>query len=75
MHDLDRHDRVMCRATGAGAGVGLLALMVTWIVAARIAEAAADPPTGPVAALIVSLITGTVVAIAATRRLADSLHR
>ncbi|HEX6330842.1 MAG TPA: hypothetical protein VF129_06085 [Actinomycetota bacterium] len=62
-------------ARGIGVGIGLIALMVTWLVGNRLAGLVWDPPVGPTVAIVAALAVGTVTAIVFARRLADRVRR
>lgn len=57
-----------------GVGIGLIGFMVTWIVGARITERILDTPTSAYVAMVVAVVTGTIVTIVATRRLGRTDH-
>lgn len=65
-----RADRIAARATGIG--IGLIVFMVTWTVGARVTERLWGPPSSAYVAMVVSLLLGAVVAIAAGQRLVES---
>jgi len=62
-------------AQGVGVGIGLLALMVTWLVGSRLVELVWEPPVGPVVALSAAVVVGIVTSIAFARRLAERARR
>lgn len=62
-----RADHLAAWATGLG--VGLIALMLTWLVGDRIAEMLWGAPTGPIVAFTASLVVGTISTVVAGRRL------
>jgi hypothetical protein len=64
----DRADRVAAWATGSG--IGLMALMVTWLIGNRLAALAWDPPVGPTVAFVGAILVGAVTAVVSGRRLA-----
>lgn len=66
-------DRVAAWATGAG--IGFIALMVTWLVGSRAAALIWEPPLGPVVALAVAIVAGAVTAIVFGARLDRRMHR
>jgi hypothetical protein len=66
-------DTVAAWATGAG--VGLVALMLTWLIANRLAALLWDPPVGPVLAFTLALTAGLVTAMASGRKLTNSSAR
>ena len=51
-----RADRVSAWAVGVGAG--LIATMLTWLVANRLTALAWDTPVGPIVALIAAFVAG-----------------
>ena len=59
-------------AWAVGIGVGLIALMLTWIVGNRIAMALWDTPVGPTVAFVGAILVGIVVAVVARVRLVRS---
>ncbi|MEX2275097.1 MAG: hypothetical protein WEA10_05995 [Actinomycetota bacterium] len=63
----DRADRVAAWAVGVG--VGLIAMMLAWIVGARIAELLWEPPGGPRVALASALLIGIIVTVVSGVRL------
>ena len=64
----ERADRAAAWATGAG--IGLIALMVTWLIGNRLTALVWKPPFGPTVAFVGAIVTGSVVAVIAGRRLA-----
>jgi hypothetical protein len=56
-------------AWAAGIGVGLIALMVTWIVGNRIAMVVWDAPVGPTVAFVGAILVGIVATVVAGIRL------
>ena len=56
-------DRIAARATGAG--IGLIALMLTWLIGNRLAGLVWDPPVGPTVAFVGALVVGAVVGVTA----------
>lgn len=62
-------------AWATGVGVGLIALMVSWLVGNRVAALFWDPPVGPTVAFLGSVAVGTAVAIVSGARLARSVRR
>ncbi|HEX6580956.1 MAG TPA: hypothetical protein VF195_08805 [Actinomycetota bacterium] len=62
-------------AWAAGVGVGLIALMLTWIVGNRIAMVVWDAPIGPTVAFIGAILVGIVVTVVAGVRLVRSGRR
>jgi hypothetical protein len=62
-----RADRVAAWAVGIG--VGLIALMLTWIVGNRIAMVVWDAPVGPTVAFIGAILVGIVATVVAGIRL------
>ncbi|HEV8681419.1 MAG TPA: hypothetical protein VGS09_01400 [Actinomycetota bacterium] len=64
----DRADRVAAWATGSG--IGLIALMVTWLIGNRLAAVIWDPPVGPTVAFVGAILVGAVTAVLSGRRLA-----
>jgi hypothetical protein len=65
-----RADRVAAWATGAG--IGLLALMLTWLVGNRLTALAWEPPVGPSVAFAGAIVVGLVATLTFARRLAAS---
>lgn len=65
-----RADRVAAWATGAG--IGLLALMLTWLAGNRLAALVWDPPVGPSVAFGGAILVGLVASLVFGRRLAAS---
>jgi hypothetical protein len=63
----DRADRVAAWATGVG--IGLVALMTTWLVGNRLAELIWEPPLGPILALCLAILVGAITAAVSGRRL------
>ena len=62
-------------AWAVGIGVGLIALMLTWIVGNRIATVVWDAPVGPTVALIGAILVGIVVTVIAGIQLVRSGRR
>jgi hypothetical protein len=62
-------------AWAVGIGVGLIALMLTWIVGNRIASVVWDAPVGPTVAFIGAILVGIVVTGVAGVRLVRSSRR
>ena len=62
-----RSDRVAAWATGAG--IGLIALMVTWLVGSRLTALAWDPPGGAIVAFGGAVVIGFVATFISGRRL------
>lgn len=62
-------------AWAVGMGVGLIALMLTWIVGNRIAMAVWDAPIGPTVAFVGAILVGIVATMVAGIRLVRSGHR
>jgi hypothetical protein len=62
-------------AWAVGIGVGLIALMLTWIVGNRIATVVWDAPVGPTVALIGAILVGIVVTVIAGIQLVRSVRR
>ncbi len=65
-------DRVAARVVGLG--VGLIALMVTWLVGNRVAGLIWAAPVGPKVAFGAAIAVGVVVAVIAGIRLDRSLR-
>jgi len=65
--DRERADRLAAGAVGAG--IGLLALMVSWLVGQRLTELIWGPPAGPTVAIVSSILIGLAVALMTGRRL------
>ena len=61
-------------AQGVGIGIGLIALMLTWLVGSRLAELAWDPPVGPLVAFAAAVVVGIVTSIVFARRLAERVR-
>jgi|GEM_PF-1643588 hypothetical protein len=57
-------------AWAIGVGIGLVALQLTWLVTARLADLVWAPPVGPTVAFATAGITCVIVTIIAGRRLA-----
>ena len=68
-----RADRVSAWAVGVG--IGLIAMMVSWLVGNRIASFAWDPPVGPTVALAAAIGVGMIATTIAGRRLDRSVRR
>jgi hypothetical protein len=66
-------ERVAAWATGVG--IGLMALMLTWLLGSRLAALVWEAPVGPVVAILAATVVGTAVAGLAGRRLAASISR
>jgi apolipoprotein N-acyltransferase len=66
-------DRLAAWATGAG--IGFIALMVTWLVGSRAVGLIWEPPLGPVIALAVAIVAGAVTAIVFGARLSRRVDR
>ena len=62
-------------AWAVGIGVGLIALMLTWIVGNRIAMVVWDAPLGPTVAFIGAILVGIVATVVAGTRLVRSSRR
>ena len=62
-------------AWAVGMGVGLIALMLTWIVGNRIAMVVWDAPIGPTVAFIGAILVGIVATVVAGIRLVRSSRR
>jgi divalent metal cation (Fe/Co/Zn/Cd) transporter len=62
-------------AWAVGIGVGLIALMVTWIVGNRIATVVWDTPVGPTVAFIGAILVGIMATVMAGIRLVRSGRR
>ena len=62
-------------AWAVGMGVGLIALMLTWIVGNRIATVVWDVPVGPTVAFIGAILVGIVATMIAGIRLVRSGRR
>ena len=60
-------------AQATGIGIGLLALMLTWLIANRVASLAWRAPAGPTVAFLGAIAVGIVTALVAGRRLARSV--
>lgn len=68
-----RADRVSAWAVGVG--IGLMAMMVTWLIVQRLTALAWDPPVGPTVALISAIVAGGTVGGIAGVRLDRSIRR
>jgi hypothetical protein len=62
-------------AWAVGIGVGLIALMLTWIVGNRIATVVWDAPVGPTVAFVGAILVGIVATVIAGIRLVQSGRR
>jgi len=62
-------------AWAVGIGVGMIALMLTWIVGNRIAMVVWDAPVGPTVALIGAILVAIVVTVVAVIQLVRSGRR
>jgi hypothetical protein len=62
-------------AWAVGIGVGLIALMLTWIIGNRIAMVVWDTPLGPTVAFISAILVGIVVTVVAGIQLVRSGRR
>jgi hypothetical protein len=67
-----RADRVSAWAVGVG--VGLIAMMVTWLIGNRLTALAWDPPAGPTIALVVAIGAGVAATCVAGLRLDRSVR-
>lgn len=63
----DRGEAVAARAIGVG--IGLIALMLAWLVASRLASLAWDPPVGPTVAFVGAIVVGVAAGLVSGRRL------
>ena len=68
-----RADRVSAWAVGVG--VGLIAMMVSWLLGNRIASFVWDPPVGPTIALSAAIGVGVLATTIIGRRLDRSVRR
>ena len=59
-------------AQGVGIGIGLIALMLTWLIGSRLAELAWN---APVVAFAAAVVVGIVTSIVFARRLAERARR
>lgn len=66
-------DRVAAWAVGTG--IGLMAMMLTWLIGNRLASLAWDPPVGPTVALLAAIVVGVTATSLAGLRLDRSLRR
>lgn len=66
-------DRVAAWAVGTG--IGLMAMMLTWLIGNRLASLAWDPPVGPTVALVAAIGVGVTATSLAGLRLDRSLRR
>jgi hypothetical protein len=55
-------------AWATGFGVGLIALIVTWLIGHRLAGLIWDPPTGPIVGMGAAIVVGSTMTIVAGRR-------
>jgi hypothetical protein len=62
-------------AWAVGIGVGLIALMLTWIVGNRIAMVVWDAPVGPTVAFVGAILVGIVATVVAGIQLVRSGRR
>ena len=62
-------------AQGVGVGIGLIALMLTWLVGSRLAELVWEPPVGPVVAFVTAVVAGVVNSIVFAYRLSERVRR
>jgi hypothetical protein len=62
-------------AQGVGVGIGLIALMLTWLVGSRLAELVWDPPVGPIVAFAAAVGVGLVTSIVFAHRLTRRVRR
>jgi hypothetical protein len=69
----DGADLVAAWATGAG--IGLMALMVAWLIGNRLAALVWDPPLGPVVAFVAAIVVGAITAVISGQRLARRATR
>lgn len=60
-------DRVAAVATAVG--VGLIALMITWVLGNRLIELMWSPPVGPVVSLSLAVAAGVATSVVAARKL------
>jgi hypothetical protein len=68
----DRSEVVAALATGAG--IGLIALMLAWLVGNRLAGLVWDAPVGPTVAFVTAIAVGVGVGIVSGRRLAGRVR-
>lgn len=68
-----RADRASAWAVGVG--VGLIAMMLTWLIGNRLIALALDPPVGPTVALISAVVAGVLATCIAGLRLDRSVRR
>ena len=66
-----RADRLAARAVGTG--IGLLALMASWLVGQRLTSLVWGPPIGPTVAIVSSIMVGLAVAVVTGRRLSTGV--
>ncbi|MGZ8582964.1 MAG: hypothetical protein ACXWX4_07015 [Actinomycetota bacterium] len=66
-------DRVAAWAVGTG--IGLMAMMLTWLIGNRLASLVWDPPVGPTVALLAAIGVGVIATALAGLRLDRSLRR
>ena len=62
-------------AWAVGMGVGLIAMMLTWLIGNRLAGLAWDPPVGPTVALVAAIGVGVIATSIAGLRLDRSVRR
>jgi hypothetical protein len=68
-----RADRVSAWAVGVG--IGLIAMMLTWLIGNRLTALAWDAPVGPTVALITAIGAGAMTTCIAGLRLDRSVRR
>jgi apolipoprotein N-acyltransferase len=71
--NVDRSEVVA--AQGVGVGIGLIALMLTWLVGSRIAGLVWEPPVGPVVAFLAAIMVSLLTSIVFARRLVKQVRR
>jgi hypothetical protein len=60
-------------AWAIGVGIGLVALQLTWLMMARLADLVWAPPVGPTVAFATACVTCVIVTAVAGRRLAGKV--
>jgi len=75
---MERPERIRADAVAGwavGVGVGLIAMMLTWIVGARLSSIVWDAPTGPTVAFVTAIVVGLVVGLVVGARLGSRARR
>ena len=73
--EVDRTRADAIAGWAVGVGVGLIAMMLTWIVGNRLTALVWEPPTGPTVAFVGAILAGIVVALITGARLARGASR